>query len=135
MNTTFETFNKTNRLRLFGNEDAGREDDNRLASYYYKTHQYEDIMSNLSMQIVTGEKGTGKSALLKIAYLESECNDIVPIWIRLDDLSELYDEILHSENLYSLKTLWKRAISKLVVMKAASHMNFILAEDYRKAIQ
>ena len=70
MNTTFETFNKTNRLRLFGNEDAGREDDNRLASYYYKTHQYEDIMSNLSMQIVTGEKGTGKSALLKIAYLD-----------------------------------------------------------------
>ena len=33
MNNTFETFNKENRLELFGNEDAGREDDQRLASY------------------------------------------------------------------------------------------------------
>lgn len=138
MNKTFETFNKENRLELFGNEDAGREDDQRLASYYYKTQQYEDIMSKLSLQIVTGEKGTGKSALLKIAYLESKGDDVVPIWIRLDDLSELYDKILQSEDLYTLKTLWKRAISKMIVMKLASLINTNdprLSEDYRKAIQ
>ena len=138
MNNTFETFNKENRLELFGNEDAGREDDQRLASYYYKTQQYEDIMSKLSLQIVTGEKGTGKSALLKIAYLESKGNDVIPIWIRMDDLSEQYDEILQSENLYMLKTLWKRAISKMIVMKLAGLINtndHILSEDYQKATQ
>lgn len=134
MDKTFETFNKENRLKLFGNEDAGREDDKRLSLYYYKTHQYEDIMSQINMQIVIGEKGTGKSALLKMAYIET-CNEdsTVPIWIRLDDLTELYDQILNLNSLYSLKTLWKRAISKLVVMKLSSSMNYLLDEDCKKA--
>ena len=136
MNKTFEKFNKENRVKLFGNEDAGREDDKRLSLYYYKTHQYEDIMSQINMQIVTGEKGTGKSALLKMAYIES-CNEdpIVPIWIRLDDLTELYDEILKSSSFYCLKTLWKRAISKLIVMKLSSSMNYLLNEDCKKAAE
>ena len=32
-----EIFKKDNRLKLFGHEDAGKEDDSRLTSYYYKT--------------------------------------------------------------------------------------------------
>lgn len=137
MNETFETFKKENRLRLFGHEDAGKEDNNRLTSYYYKTLQYEDVMSDLNLQIVIGEKGTGKSALLKIAFLELESkeSDTVPIWIRLDDLSELYSEILKSEDLYHLKTLWKRAISKLVVMKLVADMEYSFNEDCQNAIQ
>lgn len=135
MNTTYETFKKDNRLKLFGHEDAGKEDNSRLTSYYYKTLQYEDVMSDIKLQIVTGEKGTGKSALLKMAFIETSNTDIVPIWIRLDDLSELYSEILNSENLYQLKTLWKRSISKLVIMNLASHMSFVMGEDYEKALQ
>lgn len=135
MNTNYETFKKDNRLRLFGHEDAGKEDNSRLSSYYYKTIQYEDVMSNIKLQIVTGEKGTGKSALLKMAFIETSNTDIVPIWIRLDDLSELYSDILNSENLYQLKTLWKRSISKLVIMSLASHMSFSMSEDYEKALQ
>ena len=57
MNTTYETFKKDNRLKLFGHEDAGKEDNSRLTSYYYKTLQYEDVMSDIKLQIVTGEKG------------------------------------------------------------------------------
>lgn len=132
MNTNYETFKKDNRLKLFGHEDAGKEDNSRLTSYYYKTIQYEDVMSDIKLQIVTGEKGTGKSALLKMAFIETSNTDIVPIWIRLDDLSELYSEILNSDNLYQLKTLWKRSISKLVIMNLASHMSFAMGEDYEK---
>lgn len=135
MNTTYENFKKENRLRLFGHEDAGKEDEDRLSSYYYKTSEYEDVISNIDFQIVTGEKGTGKSALLKMAYKESADLDIVPIWIRLDDLSELYTEILNSDDLYKLKTLWKKAIGKLVVMNLASYMNFYLSEDCEKAVK
>lgn len=135
MNTTYETFKKDNRLKLFGHEDAGKEDDSRLTSYYYKTLQYEDVMSDIKLQIITGEKGTGKSALLKMAYIETSNTDIVPIWIRLDDLSELYSDILDSNNLYQLKTLWKRSISKLVIMNLASYMSFAMGEDYKKALQ
>lgn len=135
MNTTYETFKKENRLNLFGHEDAGKEDNSRLSSYYYKTTQYEDVMSDIKLQIVTGEKGTGKSALLKVAYLETQDTLTVPIWIRLDELSELYSDILNSTDLYQLKTLWKRAISKLVVMNLANHMSFSLDADYNKALQ
>ena len=70
-----------------------------------------------------------------MAFIETSNTDIVPIWIRLDDLSELYSEILNSENLYQLKTLWKRSISKLVIMNLASHMSFVMGEDYEKALQ
>lgn len=135
MKNTFENFKKENRLKLFGHEDAGKEADDRLSSYYYKTIQYEDMSSNIDLQIVTGEKGTGKSALLKMSYLETKNSDITAIWIRLDDLSELYSEILNEENLYQLKTLWKKAISKLVIMKLASEIGFSYGEDYEKALQ
>ena len=135
MNTTYENFKKENRLKLFGHEDAGKERDERLLSYYYKTLQYEDIISDIDLQIVTGEKGTGKSALLRMAFIESQESCTIPIWIRLDDLSELYANILGSDNLYELKTLWKKSISKLIVMKLASNSDFTFSEDYEKALQ
>ena len=135
MDTTYEIFRKDNRLKLFGHEDAGKEENDRLTSYYYKTVQYEEVMSDIDLQIVVGEKGTGKSALLKMAYIENSKSEIVPIWIRLDDLSELYEDILKSDDLYQLKTLWKRAIGRLVIMKLAAHMSFVMGEDYEKALQ
>lgn len=49
MNQSFENFKKENRLKLFGHEDAGKEDDDRLSSYYYKTVQYEDVMSEIKL--------------------------------------------------------------------------------------
>lgn len=132
---TCEDFKKENRLKLFGHEDAGKEENERLTSYYYKTVQYEDISSDIDLQIITGEKGTGKSALLKISYIETQENDSIALWIRLDDLSELYSDILKEEDLYKLKTLWKKSISKLVVMKLASSASFCYGEDYEKALQ
>lgn len=132
---TYENFKKENRLKLFGHEDAGKEDAERLTSYYYKTIQYEDVMSSINLQIITGEKGTGKSALLKMAYLQNQNSDIVPIWIRLDDLSELYTEVLNSDNLYELKTLWKKAISKLIIMNLIKEISFCAGDDYYRALQ
>ena len=116
MIASYENFKKSNRLVLFGQEDAGKEEPDRLLSYYYKTQQYEDVVSNINLQIVTGEKGTGKSALLRIAFLEAQESNITPIWIRLDDLTEIFDSILSTTHLYKLKTLWKKSISKLIAM-------------------
>ena len=108
-NNDYNRFKKESRMKLFGHEDAGKEDADRLSLYYYRTTEYEDVTSNIDLQIIIGEKGTGKSALLRMAYTEMvEEEKIVPIWIRLDDLSELYEGILNSDNLYELKTLWKR---------------------------
>ena len=129
-----EIFKKENRLKLFGHEDAGKEKNDRLQSYYYKTQQYEDILSDINLQIIVGEKGTGKSALLKIAYIESVSNKITPVWIRLDDLSELYHTILTSSDLYELKSIWKKSISKLVAMKLAAEIHCTAGEDYERAL-
>ncbi len=134
MGNSYEHFKKENRLKLFGHEDAGKEEEDRLLSYYYKTLQYEDVVSDIGLQIVTGEKGTGKSALLKMAYIEAQSSPIVPMWIRLDDLSELYGDILKSSNLYELKTMWKKSISKLIVMKLASCTSCEIGEDYEQAL-
>ncbi|MDF2537718.1 MAG: hypothetical protein K0S76_739 [Herbinix sp.] len=135
MAQSYDDFKKENRLKLFGHEDAVKEKEERLSSYYYKTTQYEDVISDIGMQIIIGEKGTGKSALLKMAFMETKDSDVTTIWIRLDELSELYNEILNAENLYQLKTLWKRSISKLVVMKLASSIELACGEDYEKALQ
>ncbi len=126
-----DIFMKENRLKLFGNEDAGKENDDRLQSYYYKTQQYEDVVSDIKLQIVVGEKGTGKSALLKISCMESS---VTPVWIRLDDLLELYHEILISSDLYELISLWKKSISKLIAMKIASNIHCSADEDCEKAL-
>lgn len=40
MEIKYENFKKENRLKLFGHEDAGKEREDRLLSYYYKTLQY-----------------------------------------------------------------------------------------------
>ena len=47
MNASYENFKKDNRLKLFGHEDAGKEDATRLTSYYYKTVQYEEVISDI----------------------------------------------------------------------------------------
>lgn len=70
-----------------------------------------------------------------MAFLEAHNTPIIPIWIRLDNLSELYSDILNSDDLYQLKTLWKKSISKLIVMKLASDTQFSYGEDYDKALQ
>lgn len=135
MSSTNNDFKKENRIRLFGHEDAGKEKDARLSEYYFKTTQYEDIASDLGLQIVVGEKGTGKSALLKMAYINGKQSEDVALWIRLDDLSEIYEELLTEENLYKLKTLWKKAISRLVVMRLAEEISVALNEDYNQALR
>lgn len=128
-------FKKENRLRLFGHEDAGKEKEQRLSEYYFRTNQYEDVCSDIDFQMVVGEKGTGKSALLKMAYIEGIENKEISIWIRMEDLSELYSDLLEEEDLYKLKMLWKKAISRLVVMRLAQDITIAVNEDYQRALQ
>lgn len=132
---TVTDFRKENRLRLFGHEDAGKEKVQRLSEYYFRTNQYEDVYSDIDFQMVVGEKGTGKSALLKMAYIEGIENEEISIWIRMEDLSELYSDLLEEDDLYKLKMLWKKAISRLVVMRLAQDITIAVNEDYQRALQ
>lgn len=126
-------FKRENRLRLFGHEDAEKEDDNRLESYFYKTQQYEDTISNIPFLIITGEKGTGKSAILKMAYFEEKEAGFVPIWIRQDDLVELYEGTTEDKPVSILKVLWKKAVARLVAMKLAATCNVVVGDEFEIA--
>ena len=133
-NIGYEKFDYENRLKLFGHEDAVQEDEQRLSTFFYKKSQYDEVTSNAGFQVITGEKGTGKSALIKMACIQEEQNGRVPIRLRLDDLAEIYGEILECNKLYALKLLWKKAIAKVIVMKIASKLHFSLSDDKAKVL-
>src|SRR5437762_8675275 len=74
---------------MFGAEDAENERPERLKQYFFRNKAYELLGENLSIRILVGHKGVGKSALLKMAYLEDERLGRLAIWVRPNDLSHL----------------------------------------------
>ncbi|ABZ84572.1 hypothetical protein HM1_2015 [Heliomicrobium modesticaldum Ice1] len=100
--------------QLFGHEAA--ENDKKLKSYFYKSSLYEQVRSNSPLKILTGFKGTGKSALMTISYLEDLDNGQMALWIKPDDLSELYDQ-LRDVSFVRAITLWKAELAKVIVDK------------------
>ena len=51
------------RIKLFGDEDALKEDSQRLQQYYFKGIPYQQVISDDKLCILVGYKGTGKSAV------------------------------------------------------------------------
>jgi len=119
---------------LFGHEAAERDNPERLKKYFIKKSDYESVTSNLPLKIVIGFKGVGKSAVLKVSYLEDIENDIPAIWIRPDDISELYDELTKESNTLKLITLWKKGLSRLIASRIAEDLMISCSEDTQKAI-
>ncbi len=135
MSSTYNDFKKDNRLKLFGHEDAEKEDASRLEAYYYKTQSYEDVVSDLRFQIVIGEKGTGKSAVLKIAFSVFEDSGFIPLWIRQDDVVELYQGVNESRVVSELKVLWKKSLGRLIAMKIVDGLKLVHSDDAMKAME
>ncbi len=86
------TFNDVTNERLFGAEDAEYEDTERFKEYFFSNRTYENLIADMSIRILVGHKGIGKSALLRRAYLDDEENSKLSVWVRPNDL------ISHVEN-------------------------------------
>lgn len=82
-------FNDETIQRLFGFEDAESESIERLKEYYLKKDTFERVTSELPLRILVGHKGTGKSALFKVAISEEKEAGNLPILIKPDDIAEL----------------------------------------------
>ena len=119
---------------LFGHEAAEREDVQRLKQYFLRRSDYEAVVSNLPLKIVIGFKGVGKSAVLKVAYLEDLENQVPAIWIRPDDISEIYSDITSEQNQLRLITLWKKGLARLIASRLVEDVGFAGSEDATKAI-
>lgn len=123
-------FNDSNIEKMFGHEAAEREKVTRLKSYYLKKNDYESVKSNSSLKIVVGFKGTGKSAVMKVCYQEDVEEKIPCLWIRPDDVSELYEEILSAKDNLKMITLWKKGLARLIASRLAE--NIVLSDSHDK---
>src|SRR5690606_24859244 len=112
-------FNDETIQELFGFEDAESEPIERLREYYFKKDTYNRVTANLLVRILVGHKGTGKSALFKVAIDEEKEKGNLPILIKPDDIAELGK----SDEDFLLKIRqWKYGLTKIIGTKALSEL-------------
>jgi hypothetical protein len=105
-------FDDTTIQKIFGNEAAENETTSRLLQYYLKPRIFDRITADLPIRILVAPKGTGKSALLKVAFQEDIENRRLPIWLRPDDISGIATE---NKNFNQLVAEWKTGLNERIV--------------------
>lgn len=104
-------FTDENIQKLFGFEDAESETITRLKEYYFKKDTYERVCADIPLRILVGHKGTGKSALFKVAMSEEKEKGNLPILIKPDDIAELGKA---DENFLLRIRQWKYGLNKII---------------------
>lgn len=84
-------FTDENIERLFGVSDAENEKPERLKEYFFRNKAYENLVNDLAIRVLVGHKGSGKSALLKMLYLEDREKRLPAIWIQPGDVLNIFD--------------------------------------------
>ena len=107
-------FNDETIQSLFGFEDAESESIDRLRQYYFKKDTFSRVVSDLPVRILVGHKGTGKSALFKVAIAEEKEKGNLPILIKPDDIAELGKE--NDDFLLKIRQ-WKLGLTKIIGSK------------------
>lgn len=128
-------FNDETIASLFGHEAAEREDVSRLKQYFMRRSEYESIRSKLPLKIIVGFKGVGKSAALKVSFQEDQDQGIAAIWVRPDDVSELYSDLINERNPLKLITLWKKGLARLIASRIASDWIIVSRDQAQQAIK
>ena len=105
---------------LFGAEDAENERPERLKQYFFKNKAFDSLMALLPIRILVGHKGVGKSALLKMAYLEDCDRKQFAIWVRPDDIQEIWNK--KEQNLNVLIDAWKKGLVNLIFKKTVERL-------------
>ena len=105
---------------LFGFEDAESEPIDRLKEYYLKKQTFASVTSDSPLKILVGHKGTGKSALFKVAISEEQEKGNLPIMIRPDDIAELGKK---DDNFLLKIKQWKYGLTKIIGEKVLNEFN------------
>ena len=79
-------FTDSNIERLFGVSDGENERPERLKEYFFRNKAYENLSNEMAIRILVGHKGSGKSALLKILYLEDRDAGMPSVWLQPNDV-------------------------------------------------
>lgn len=104
-------FNDETIQRLFGFEDAESEPIERLKEFYFKKDTYARVVADIPVRVLVGHKGTGKSALIKVAISEEKEKGNLPILIKPDDIAELGNT---KEDFLLKIRQWKIGLAKII---------------------
>lgn len=97
--------------QLFGFEDAESENPERLKEYFLKKDTFNRVVTDLPLRILVGHKGTGKSALFRVAMSEECDKGNLAILIKPDDIAE----IALGENNFLIRVReWKDGLTKII---------------------
>jgi hypothetical protein len=77
--------------KLFGVSDAENERPERLKEYFFRNKAYENLSNDLPIRVLVGHKGSGKSALLKMLFLEDKDDDLPSIWLQPSDILNTFE--------------------------------------------
>ena len=113
------TFTEENIQKLFGNEAAEDEDVDRLKEYYFKNNVFDKVTADLSLRILVGHKGVGKSALFTVAMFEDKEKGHLPILIKPDDIADLGQK---NDNFLQLIRDWKKGLQKIIASKVLTSL-------------
>lgn len=109
-------FSQINLNKLFGSLAAEDDDQNNLKNYFLKTSVYDRLINEDKVTIVQGYKGTGKSAMLKMAYDHFQQKGILCLWLKPEEFPMVRMD--NSGNTSNLIAKWKEDLRNLIVEKA-----------------
>src|SRR5271165_1628633 len=102
--------------KIFDKEAAEDETPERLKQYFFRNKAYQNVVLNLPIRILVGHKGIGKSALLKVSYLEDQEAGVPALWLRPGDVKSLVSS--NTESLIRLIEQWKSGLFSLITAEA-----------------
>ena len=107
---------------MFGTDAAEDEHPDRLKAYFFKNKAYENIRANLPLRILVGHKGIGKSALLRMSYLEDRDAGVLALWLQPSDLV-----IKHLSNQSFVEKIeaYKRKINQAIYNSSVERLRIV----------
>lgn len=99
---------------LFGAEAAEDETPERLKSYFFKNKAYDSLTDDLPIRILVGHKGVGKSALLRMAYLESVESSEIALWLKPGEIKKF---VASEDHFVEKIRAWRVGLSKIILSK------------------
>ena len=111
---------------LFGELAAEDEDITRFKNSFFKSTTYEKIHNNRPLRILVAHKGVGKSALFRMSYEENVERNVLSLWIKPNEISDLC-EVGENENPLNLIEKWKSGLNFRIVELIMQ--NFQIATD------
>lgn len=131
---TVKTLDAVTIRELFGSFDAEDEPIELFKEYFVTNNFYETFSSDFPLRIAVGNKGTGKSAVIKASYIDDmNRDDVIQVRLTASDLIEKADK-LPADGLRAVNH-WKAVFANEAASQIlTSYISDILDGETAKAV-